>query len=119
MHPQSPQSFDAVSLLTDCGYKLINPAELAEILDRSIHTIRSQVSREPHKLPPRAKTRCSQIAWRLKDVVAWLDGDDVAEVSLSPTNTDKLKRGAPSGAEKALAKKAGMTVSEYRKAQMS
>jgi predicted DNA-binding transcriptional regulator AlpA len=56
------------------GQQLIGPAELAHKLDLTPKTVKVNVTRSPLSLPPRFPIPGSQrLAWRLKDVNAWMD----------------------------------------------
>lgn len=52
----------------------LGPAELAKLLMRSEQTIRSDVHRRPHTLPPRFQVPGTRkLVWLKTDVVVWLE----------------------------------------------
>lgn len=97
---------------------LIGIPELAARLNRAVDTVRTQVTREPGKLPPRFFIPgSSQVVWMLFDVLAWMmAGRDMQATKPSVKDSAK-RRGAPTAKEKLAALNAGMTVREYRAAQ--
>lgn len=53
---------------------LIGIKELAEIIQRSPHTIAAEVTKAPHKLPPRLRLPGSRkVLWKRDDVMVWID----------------------------------------------
>lgn len=58
----------------DKSLHIIGPQQLAELLGRSISTIRADACRRPKCLPPRFTLPGSnRLAWRLSTVEHWLD----------------------------------------------
>lgn len=54
--------------------KVLGVAELAALLRRAPKTVAIEVSRAPHKLPPRLKLPGSRrVLWLAEDVEKWLD----------------------------------------------
>lgn len=54
--------------------RLIDIDELAKLLNRSKNTVRVDITRRPHTLPPQIKLPGSRmIRWRLKDVRDWIE----------------------------------------------
>lgn len=53
---------------------LIGIKELADIIQRSPNTIAAEVTKAPHKLPPRLKLPGSRrVLWKREDVMMWID----------------------------------------------
>lgn len=111
---------NAIQLSQSAGCILIGIDELAEILHRAPATIRTQATREPHKLPRRISDGTNSVLWRLYDVWAWLDqlaGHPATPAPSTPSNKPLKRRGAPTAAEKLAAKNAGYaSVAVYRRA---
>lgn len=112
--------YDAVEASNRLGYTYINIDQLSQIICRSSETIRTQITREPHKLPPRVPFTdgTTSVVWMLKSVWKWQDkmeSTDCEILELTPTN--KSRRGAPTATEKKAAHLVGLSVSEYRKSQ--
>jgi len=122
-------SFDHTAPLTQAvidGCKLIGIKELSIQLKRSEATIRTQVTREEWKLPPRFPGT-SQVLWMWSVVIAWQINEQ--SKSLNPSRPAQLfqhnmqssmplstkRRGAPTTKEKAEAKASGFSsVAEWR-----
>jgi predicted DNA-binding transcriptional regulator AlpA len=69
-------STSAPSLCTssDMEHQTLGIKELAELLHRAPSTIASEVTKAPHKLPPRLKLPGSRkVLWLAKDVQEWLN----------------------------------------------
>lgn len=105
-------------LVDNC--QLIGIRELANRLYRKEATIRTQVSREPNKLPPRFPIPGSnQVVWMLATVINWMLEQQQKSDSFCMNNTADVpmrnsRRGAPSAKEKIDARNAGMSVTQYR-----
>lgn len=55
--------------------KTLTVDDMAALLKRSVSTIRSDVSRRPHTLPPRLIVPGTKaVMWLEADVFAWLEG---------------------------------------------
>lgn len=55
-------------------HTLIGIPELAELIGRRESTVRADVTRRPHTLPPRTKLPGSnRVLWHPEDVIAWLE----------------------------------------------
>lgn len=67
----------------DCAQdenRLLSVEELARMLALSPKTVRVDSSRRPHTLPPRfVIPDARRLAWRYKDVVAWMDAMSKAQ----------------------------------------
>lgn len=115
---------NAFSLSASAGHILIGIKELAQILHRAEATVRTQATREPHKLPPRFRDGTNSVLWRLCDVWAWQDklAGSPTIPAPAPAYADvkpAKRRGAPTAAEKLAAKNAGFaSVAEYRTSQI-
>lgn len=121
--------FDSNTPLTQAvidGCKLIGIKELSIQLKRSEATIRTQVTREPWKLPPRFPGT-SQVLWMWSVVIAWqineqskiLNASKPAQITqnnMQPSmSLSTNRRGAPTKKEKAEAKASGFSsVAEWR-----
>lgn len=108
----------AIQLSVSTGRIIIGIDELSEIIHRASATIRTQATRETHKLPPRFRDGSNSVLWRLCDVWAWQD--QLAGQPAATPQSDKpvKRRGAPTAAEKLAAKNSGFaSVAEYRSAQ--
>jgi hypothetical protein len=107
------------------GCQLIGIQELALRLHRAEATVRTQVTREPGKLPPRFFIPGSnQVVWMLSVVCDWMIQQQsttlaISEPSISSQKPNAKRRGAPNAHEKLAARNAGKTVAEYRVAQMA
>jgi hypothetical protein len=102
------------------GMRYIGVEELAIILGRSISTVRTQVTREPEKLPPQPKNKTTtQVRWLLATVWEWMllmeDGPTEC-VSIDSPSSPKKRRGAPTAKEKIDAQNAGMSIFKFRMA---
>lgn len=95
---------------------LIGIPELAARLNRALATVRTQVTREPGKLPPRFFIPgSSQVAWMLSDVLAWMmAGRDMQATNPPVKDLARRRRGAPTATEKLAARNAGLSVHEFR-----
>lgn len=94
---------------------LIGIPELAARLNRAVATIRTQVTRQPEKLPPRFFIPgSSQVAWLLSDVLAWMVAGRDIQVTNPPIKDPAKRRGAPSSKEKIAATNAGLSIHEFR-----
>lgn len=103
------------------GCQLIGVHQLAQRLHRSVATVRTQVTREPKKLPPRFPINGSnQVVWMLSVVIDWMIQQQATShlPSTQSTNINGKRRGAPTAREKLAAKSAGMTVSEFREVNL-
>ncbi len=112
-HTSQPQL--AQNLVDGC--QLIGITQLAERLNRAAATVRTQVTREPQKLPPRfLMPGSNQVAWMLSVVIEWMVQQQSSSLfpSASLKTTGGRRRGAPTSAEKMAAAKAGMSVTEFR-----
>ena len=105
------------------GFILVDIDQLSAIISRAQATIRTQVTREPHKLPARFNDGTNAVRWLLKDVWEWLEsrsnptaqGFQHVPVSAAPAKNEVTKRrGRPTKAEIDAARKDGITVSELR-----
>lgn len=115
----------AQQLSAHAGRIIIGIDELAAIIHRAPATIRTQASREPHKLPTRFRDGTNSVLWRLCDVWAWQDqlaGSPVLSIHPAPAHADAKpakRRGAPTAAEKLAARNAGFaSVAGFRSAQV-
>lgn len=105
------------------GCQLIGIQELAKRLHRAESTVRTQVTREPGKLPPRFFIPGSnQVVWMLSIVCDWMIQQqsttlDTSEPSISSQKPNGKRRGAPTAAEKLAAHTAGLSVRELRASQ--
>ncbi len=123
--PQFDPNIPLTQVIID-GCKLIGIPELAIHLKRSEATIRTQVTRENWKLPPRFPGT-TQVLWMWSVVISWqiqqqsksLKSDSNSAQSHHPSSTPlgTKRRGAPSKAEQREARNAGLTVPEYRARQ--
>lgn len=95
---------------------LIGIPELAARLNRAVATVRTQVTREPGKLPPRFFIPdSSQVVWMLSDVLAWMmAGRDMQATNPPVKDLARRRRGAPTATEKLAARNAGLSVHEFR-----
>lgn len=95
---------------------LIGIPELAARLNRAVATIRTQVTRQPEKLPPRFFIPgSSQVVWMLSEVLVWMTaGRDLQVTKLPVIDPAKQRRGAPTAKERLAAHNAGLTTKEYR-----
>lgn len=120
-HQAASATPSAIQLSVQSGRIIIGIDELAEIIHRAPATVRTQATRETHKLPPRFRDGTNSVLWRLGDVWAWQDqlaGQPAASTSPS-TDKPRKRRGAPTASEKLAAKNAGFaSVAEYRSAQI-
>lgn len=116
---QSPQTQLSQNLVDGC--QLIGVHQLAQRLHRSVATVRTQVTREPAKLPPRFPIPgSSQVVWMLSVVIDWMIQQQ-ANSHLPSTPITKLngkRRGAPTTREKLAAKSAGMSITEFREVNL-
>ncbi|ADL55554.1 hypothetical protein [Gallionella capsiferriformans] len=117
---QISPSFDVVEASHSFGNAFVNIDQLARIICRSPATIRTQVTREPNKLPPRVKFKdgTTSVVWSLKTVWSWLDqleNNEINVLSDAAPAYPKSKRGKPTNVEKNAAQSVGMSVIEYRK----
>jgi len=112
------QEQNAVQLSVQSGRIIIGIDELSSIIHRASATIRTQATRETHKLPPRFRDGSNSVLWRLCDVWAWQDqlaGQPAASSLSIPSDKPVKRRGAPTAAEKLAARNAGFaSVAEYR-----
>ncbi len=102
----------AIESSQNVGRVVISIDELSKILNRSVATIRTQVSREPSKLPKRFLDGTSSVRWLLRDVWKWQD--ECSSITPLSTDTSIVRRGAPSAKEKEAAQKLGVSVKQYR-----
>lgn len=95
---------------------LIGIPELAARLNRAVATIRTQVTRQPEKLPPRFFIPgSSQVVWMLSEVLVWMTAGRDLQVTKPPViDPAKRRRGAPTAKERLAAHNAGLTTKEYR-----
>lgn len=116
-HPLLPSQIDMD------GCRLIGIKELALRLHRAEATVRTQVTREPGKLPPRFFIPGSnQVVWMLSVVCDWMIQQQsttlaISEPSISSQKQNAKRRGAPNAAEKLAARAAGLSVRELRASQ--
>lgn len=102
------------------GCQLIGIKELASRLRRAESTVRTQVTREPGKLPPRFFIPGSnQVVWMLSVVCDWMLQQQSTTLPGSipftpPPKPNAKRRGAPTAEEKLAARKAGVSVRELR-----
>jgi predicted DNA-binding transcriptional regulator AlpA len=69
--------------------KLLTIEDLAELLGRSVNTIRHDVTRAPHRLPPPVRLPDSRLVrWQPKVVAVWIEGHQ-------PDLPPKPRRGRP------------------------
>ena len=126
-HIATPSLASPLSQSVVDGCMLIGIAELAQRLHRAEATIRTQVTREPEKLPPRFLIpSSSQVVWMLSTVIEWMVKQQssafptpATEPLKSSIKPSAKRRGAPTGLEKLAARNLGMSVSAYRAAQTS
>lgn len=119
--------FSVLQASESMGMRYIGVEELAAMIGRAISTVRTQASREPWKLPPQpANKTTNQVQWLLATVWKWMSEQPVTSASTpiipapSPlSSSQKKRRGAPSSTEKLAAKNAGMSVTEFRRANSS
>lgn len=87
---------------------LLTVQDLAQILRKSIHSVRHDVNRNPRSLPPRVVLPGTQrLLWRSHDVEAWIashiDASQTVPVAQSAAHLaeppPRRKRGRPSKAE--------------------
>ena len=114
----APQHQISQNLVDGC--QLIGIEQIAERIHRAVSTVRTQVSREPEKLPPRFLIHGSnQVVWMLRVVIDWMIQQQAS--SILPSSPLKKKggkrRGAPTATEKLAARNAGVSVSEFRATQ--
>jgi hypothetical protein len=113
-----------IQLSASTGRIVIGIKELSGLIHKSEKTIATWASqpKNAHKLPPRFRDGSNSVVWLLH--VAWKWQDEVQERSASANNIipvtpakneDKCRRGRPNTGEELAAKKAGMTVSLFRK----
>lgn len=90
MHSSSPVS-------------LLRVEDLAERIHKSVASIRSDVSRNPHALPPLCRLPgTKRLLWREEDVSRWLAAHVVSSNDVSdekPIPATKSRRGRPTKAE--------------------
>lgn len=113
------------------GCQLIGIKELALRLHRAEATVRTQVTREPEKLPPRfyitnkkqgVTVDSNQVVWMLSVVCEWMIQQQsttlaISEPSISSQKPNAKRRGAPTATEKLAARNAGLSVRELRASQ--
>lgn len=89
------------ALLSDSLSELLTTADLARILRKSVHSIRSDLVRNPRSLPPRCVIPgTNRILWRRQDVEAWLASHVVTPDLIPQLPKQKNKRGAPTKSER-------------------
>lgn len=117
----SIQLSSAVLASEGIGMRYVGVEELSVIIGRAVSTVRTQVTREPWKLPPQPQNKTTtQVQWLLATVWVWMG--EQSNITNSPTPpisaSSKKRRGAPNAAEKLAALGAGMSVRELRAAQI-
>lgn len=86
--------------------QLLTIDDLAQILRKSIHSVRNDLSRNPAALPPRCRLPGTlRNLWRRQDVDAWLASyvialDEPAPPRPARRGSGLAKRGAPTKAER-------------------
>lgn len=80
---------------------MLDVPQLAELLHRSVHTIRLDASRAPERLPPITRLRGhNRLLWRREDVIAWIDSHVTPPPTPEPgTPLPRRRRGRPTKAE--------------------
>lgn len=86
---------------------LLTVPDLAQILRKSIHSVRHDVNRNPSALPPLCLLPGTRrLLWRLEDVQAWISSHVASAATVPaaqlPAEQPKKKRGRPTKAEQAL-----------------
>lgn len=78
---------------------LLGVEQLAELLHRSVHTIRLDAGRAPGRLPPLCRLPGhSRLLWRQEDVIKWIN-DHIQPPPTTPTPTPPRRRGRPTKVE--------------------
>ena len=80
---------------------LLTIDELSSYLHKSVASIRSDVSRNPHALPPICRLPgTKRLLWRVEDVERWLAKHVVVLDTMTPlTVSTPVRRGRPSKSE--------------------
>jgi predicted DNA-binding transcriptional regulator AlpA len=84
---------------------LLRVEELAQLLHKSIASIRSDISRNPHALPPLCRLPgTKRLLWREEDVSRWLADHVISEVPPASSRAARAassirRRGRPTKAE--------------------
>lgn len=79
----------------------LDAEELATLLHKSPASVRSDLSRSPHLLPPRLRTGGKKPLWLRSSVLVWLESrvEICSPQKQSPTSPIKRKQGRPTKAE--------------------
>lgn len=89
---------------TDRPLDVLDAAALAQILPFSAATIRADVSRRPHLLPPFIKVG-TRTVWLKETVLRWLKNKEMTFTP--PPQPPSKRRGAPTKAERLAKQKSG------------
>lgn len=77
--------------------QLLGVDQLAELLHRSVNTIRNDAARAPGRLPPLCRLPGhNRLLWRREDVIAWIDAH-VQPLRITPP--PPRRRGRPTKVE--------------------
>lgn len=90
---------------------LLDVEQLAELLHRSPNTIRLDVCRAPHRLPPLCRLPGHhRLLWRREDVASWIDAavtSPAAAVPAAGVSPPPRRRGRPTKAMALARQRAG------------
>lgn len=100
---QSQQSarFDGAAVSAVPAIQVLTAAELAAILKKSVASIRGDLSRAPHRLPPFIRIGGGQALWLPATVLEWLKGHESGQKPPPPPPAIPAprRRGRPTKAE--------------------
>lgn len=102
---QSHQSmrFNGAAASAVPAIQVLTASDLSEVLKKSVQSIRGDLSRAPHRLPPFIRIGGGQALWLPETVLEWLKGHESGQKTPPPPPPTAVparrRRGRPTKAE--------------------